>query len=69
MIAKLRGVLDSVGEGSVILDVGGVGYLVYCSSKTLSQLPPQGKSIALIIESNKREHHLHIYGFLDKDQR
>ena len=69
MIAKLRGVLDSVGEGSVILDVGGVGYLVYCSSKTLSQLPPQGKSIALIIESHIREDHIHLYGFLDEVER
>jgi len=69
MIAKLRGVLDSVGEGSVVLDVGGVGYLVYCSSKTLSQLTPQGKSIVLIIETHIREDHIHLYGFLDEVER
>ncbi len=69
MIAKLRGVLDSVGEGSVVLDVGGVGYLVYCSNKTLSQLASQGQSIALIIETHIREDHIHLYGFLDEVER
>ena len=69
MIAKLRGVLDSVGEGSVVLDVGGVGYLVYCSNKTRSQLASQGQSIALIIETHIREDHIHLYGFLDEVER
>ena len=69
MLAKLRGVLDSVGEGSVVLDVGGVGYLVYCSNKTLSQLASQGQSIALIIETHIREDHIHLYGFLDEVER
>ena len=69
MIAKLRGVLDSVGDGSVVLDVGGVGYLVYCSNKTLSQLASQGQSIALIIETHIREDHIHLYGFLDEVER
>ncbi len=69
MIAKLRGVLDSLGEGSVVLDVGGVGYLVYCSNKTLSQLPPLGQSIVLLIEAHIREDHIHLYGFLDEAER
>ncbi|MCH7865510.1 MAG: Holliday junction branch migration protein RuvA, partial [Proteobacteria bacterium] len=34
MIAKLKGVVDSVGDGWTIIDVGGVGYLVFCSGRT-----------------------------------
>ncbi len=36
MIGKLRGVVDSTGDDWVILDVGGVGYVVHCSTRTLS---------------------------------
>ena len=39
MIGKLKGVIDSYGEDFVILDVGGVGYLVHCSARTLQELP------------------------------
>ena len=39
MIGKLKGVIDSYGEDSVILDVNGVGYLVHCSARTLQELP------------------------------
>jgi len=39
MIGKLKGLIDSYGEDYVILDVGGVGYQVHCSSRTLQALP------------------------------
>ncbi|HAJ22459.1 MAG TPA: Holliday junction branch migration protein RuvA, partial [Rhodospirillaceae bacterium] len=42
MFARLTGTLDEVGEDTVILDVGGVGYLIYCSGRTLSALPGRG---------------------------
>ena len=43
MIGKLKGVIDSYGEDSVILDVNGVGYLVHCSARTLQELPRAGR--------------------------
>jgi Holliday junction DNA helicase RuvA len=43
MIGKLKGVIDSYGEDNVILDVGGVGYLVHCSARTLQMLPQPGE--------------------------
>jgi len=46
MIGKLRGVVDSYNEDSVVLDVHGVGYLVHCSVRTLQSLPPPGEVIA-----------------------
>ena len=42
MIGKLKGLIDSYGEDFVILDVGGVGYQVHCSVRTLQALPSPG---------------------------
>ncbi|MDA0704571.1 MAG: Holliday junction branch migration protein RuvA [Proteobacteria bacterium] len=69
MIAKLTGVLDSVGQDWAVIDVGGVGYLVYCSGRTLSRLPAAGKPAMLHIETHVREDHIHLYGFSEEDER
>ncbi len=69
MIAKLTGVLDSIGEDRVVVDVGGVGYLAYCSGRTLRALPAVGGSVALAIETHVREDHIHLYGFIDASER
>jgi holliday junction DNA helicase RuvA len=69
MIAKLAGVLDQVMSDSAIIDVGGVGYLVFCSSRTLAQLPPAGAAARLLIETHVREDHIHLYGFIDAVER
>ena len=47
MIGKLKGLIDSYGEDFVILDVGGVGYQVHCSSRTLQALPSPGEAAVL----------------------
>lgn len=65
MIGKLTGVVDSQGDDWAILDVGGVGYLVFCSGRTLGLLPPPGGSATLWIETHVREDHIHLYGFAD----
>jgi Holliday junction DNA helicase RuvA len=69
MIGKLRGRVDELDEDSVIIDVGGVGYLVFCSSRTLAALPPVGEAAQLIIETHVREDHIHFYGFPDTVER
>ena len=69
MIANLRGILDSTGEDWAILDVGGVGYLVYCSARTLARLPDPGSAVALEIETHVREEHIHLYGFSGPAER
>ncbi|HXV24974.1 MAG TPA: Holliday junction branch migration protein RuvA [Alphaproteobacteria bacterium] len=69
MIAKLRGILDSTGEDWAVLDVGGVGYLVYCSARTLARLPEPGGPVTLEIETHVREDHIHLYGFLGAGER
>ena len=63
MIGKLKGVVDSFGEDWVILDVGGVGYQVHCSSRTLQGLPAPGEAAQLAIETYVREDMIRLYGF------
>ena len=65
MIAKLAGIVDQIGADAVVLDVNGVGYLVFCSANTLSRLPPPGSPARLLIETHLREDHLRLYGFAD----
>ncbi len=69
MIAKLTGILDSCGDDWLILDVSGVGYLVFCSVRTLRHLPEIGGSLSLHIETNVREDHIHLYGFTEVSER
>ena len=69
MIARLKGLLDTVAEDSIVIDVGGVGYLVQCSARTLRGLPGPGEALALEIETHVREDHIHLFGFLDVVER
>lgn len=64
MIAKLRGFVDSVYEDGCIVDVGGVGYLVSASSRTLGKLA-KGAEVSLLIETVVREDSISLYGFYD----
>ncbi|HEX9568903.1 MAG TPA: Holliday junction branch migration protein RuvA [Rhodospirillales bacterium] len=68
MIAKLKGRVDNVGRGHAVIDVGGVGYLVFASGRTLGRLAA-GALIELLIETHVREDHIHLYGFLDAAER
>ena len=68
MIAKLRGTVDQVGEDWAVIDVNGVGYLVSCPGRTLSELVV-GKPATLAIETQVREDRIQLFGFLDADER
>ncbi|EHM03053.1 Holliday junction DNA helicase RuvA, domain protein [Acetobacteraceae bacterium AT-5844] len=69
MIGKLTGKLDSAFEGGCIFDVNGVGYLVACSSRALSALPPPPAIASLLIETAVREDAITLYGFADAAER
>jgi Holliday junction DNA helicase RuvA len=69
MIGKLKGVVDSLHEDHVILDVHGVGYVVFCSTRTLQRLPRAGEAAVLAIETQVREDAIRLYGFLADDER
>ena len=69
MIGKLRGLIDSYGEDFIIVDVGGVGYLVHCSARTLQALPAQGEAVTLAIETHVREDQIKLFGFTSDLER
>ena len=68
MIGKLTGIVDSVSEDGVILDVTGVGYLVQCPSSTLSRLAA-GAHASLMIEMKVSEDAIRLYGFASAEER
>lgn len=68
MIARLTGGIEQMGDDRVVVDVGGVGYLVYCSGRTLARLPTDGSVAQLQIETHVREDHIHLYGFVDASE-
>jgi Holliday junction DNA helicase RuvA len=69
MIGKLKGIIDSYGEDFIVLDVGGVGYLVHCSTRTLQSLPGTGQPATLSIETHVREDQIKLFGFLSDGER
>lgn len=62
MIAKLRGIVDTIGDEYCIIDVNGVGYLVFASSKTLGRLKI-GEAANILIETVVREDSISLFGF------
>jgi holliday junction DNA helicase RuvA len=68
VIAKLKGTVDSVDDGSAVIDVNGVGYLVSASSRTLRDLVVGGPA-TLLVETIVREDAIALYGFLETAER
>jgi holliday junction DNA helicase RuvA len=69
MIGKLKGLIESYGQDYVILDVGGVGYEVHCSARTLQELPGIGQPATLSIETHVREDQIRLFGFVTEIER
>lgn len=63
MIGKLTGRVDYRAEDHILLDVQGVGYVVYCSERTLMALPRSGEVISLYTDLLVREDLLQLFGF------
>ncbi len=68
MIGRLRGIIEILEDDSLVIDVHGVGYHVFVSSRLLASLAI-GQEATLIIEMNVREDHIHLYGFPDVIER
>lgn len=69
MIGRLRGILLEIEDEDALIEVRGVGYIVRCSVRTLSNLPEMGVEVILHIESQTREDGTRLFGFLNKDER
>ena len=64
MIGKITGRIDYRAPDHVLIDVRGVGYLVYCSDRTLAALPGVGEAVALFTDLVVREDLMQLFGFL-----
>lgn len=69
MIARLKGILDSVGADALVIDVAGVGYHVHCAASTLGRLPNLGGPLSLYIETMLRQDAITLYGFEAEAER
>ena len=69
MIAKLKGLLDSAGIDHAIIDVGGVGYLVGASSRTLAALGPVGEAVTIHTEMLVAADSIRLVGFARAEER
>jgi Holliday junction DNA helicase RuvA len=69
MIAKLRGLLDGVGADFAVIDVGGVGYLVSASTRTLAHLGAIGDEVVLHTEMLVAEDFIRLVGFASAAER
>jgi Holliday junction DNA helicase RuvA len=69
MIGRLKGVIESYGEDTVIVDVNGVGYEVHCSARTMQELPGIGQPATLSIETHVREDQIRLFGFVTEIER
>ena len=69
MIAHLKGILAATGTDHAVIDVGGVGYLVGCSGRTLAALPPAGEAATLFTEMLVAEDFIRLVGFAHADER
>lgn len=69
MIAKLRGILDSTGLDTAVVDVNGVGYLVSCSARTLRRLGPAGEAVTLLTDMWVSEDNIQLFGFYDTNEK
>lgn len=69
MIGKLKGLVDGFGDDFVHIDVGGVVYEAFCSSKTLAALPQVGHATVVHVEMLVREDLIRLYGFATAEEK
>ena len=69
MIGKITGVIDYVSDDHVLVDVSGIGYVIYVTRATLNKLPPAEQKISLFTELVVREDLLQLIGFVTPVER
>jgi Holliday junction DNA helicase RuvA len=69
MIAKLTGTIDEIGTDNIVLDVNGVGYLVFCSSRTIGAIGGKGDGATIYTEMPVSETDMRLMGFASGSER
>ncbi len=68
MIGKLTGRLEVAGDGEALIDVGGVGYVVHCSARTLAAMTA-GAMVSLLVETQVRQDAITLFGFATAEEK
>lgn len=69
MIAKLTGIIDEAGADTLVIDVGGVGYLVHASSRTLAAVGAIGEPATIFTQMQVSENDQRLIGFATAEER
>ncbi|GAB5482811.1 MAG: Holliday junction branch migration protein RuvA [Parasphingorhabdus sp.] len=69
MIAKLTGIIDEIGTDNIVLDVNGVGYLVFASSRTITAIGGVGDGATIYTEMQVSENDMRLMGFASGSER
>lgn len=69
MIGKLKGLVESIGDDCVLVDVNGVCYEAFCSFRTLQAMPRAGEATVLLVEMIVREDMIRLYGFASEAEK
>ena len=69
MITYLVGTLEHIGENTLVIEVYGVGYEVFCSSRTLSELNGTREKVKIYIHEHIKEDGHDLYGFYHMEDR
>lgn len=69
MYAFLEGLVDEKRQGELIVNVGGVGYLLMCSATTIANAPMSGEKFRIYTHLSVREDAMDLFGFASKAER
>ena len=69
MIGRLRGRVDYKAQDHFLLDVNGVGYLVFCSERTLADIPTNGEFTTIYTDLLVREDLMQLFGFVSQVEK
>jgi Holliday junction DNA helicase RuvA len=69
VIARIKGTLSDKAPGDIVVDVGGIGYHIFVSLGVFYRLPEVGESVSLYIHTHLREDALHLFGFLEHEEK
>jgi len=69
MIGSISGILDAKAPGEITVDVGGVGYQIFIPLSVFYRLPEPGEKVRLFIHTHLREDALHLFGFLEPEEK
>ena len=69
MIGRLRGRVDYKTHDHFLLDVNGVGYLIFCSERALAEIPVDGEFTTIYTDLLVREDLMQLFGFLSQVEK